>query len=200
VLGGHIQACPEGHGERVWDHACRHRLCPPWAWLQVDRWLATQKARLLACDHYHVLCTMPDELRELWLANVHAMTTLLLATGHETLVELLGDAKYLGARPGIIAARHTWRQTLVLHPHLHGLVTGGGLTAEGQWRAARNGVLRPVRVVMAVFRGKLLQAIETAVHQGQLTRPAGMHPWPWDNLRNKLGRRKWNVYIRERYP
>jgi hypothetical protein len=200
VLGGHLQACPEGHGERLWYHSCRHRRCPPCAWLQVERWLATQKARLLACDHDHVIFTMPDELRELWLANVRAMTTLLCATVHETRVERLGDAKYLGARPGIIAARHTWSQTLVLHPHLHGVVTGGGLTAEGQWRAVRHGFLLPVRVVMAVFRGKLLQAIDTAVHQGQLTRPAGRHPWPWDNLRNKLGRRKWDVYIRERYP
>jgi hypothetical protein len=200
VLGGHIQACPEGHVERVWYNSCRHRLCPPCAWLQVERWLATQKARLLACDHSHVIFTMPDELRELWLANVRMMANLLFATVHETLCELLGDAKYLGARPGIIAALHTWSQTLVLHPHLHGLVTGGGLTAEGQWRTVQHGFLLPVRVVMAVFRGKLLQAIDTAVHQGQLTLPAGMHPWQWDNLRNKLGRRKWNVHIRERYP
>jgi hypothetical protein len=189
VLGGHIQACPEGHVERVWYHACRHRRCPPCAWLQVERWLAPHKARLLACDHDHVLVTMPDERRELGLAHVRAMTTLVLATVHETLVERLGDAQSLGARPGIIAARHTLSQTRVLHPHLHCLMTGGGLTAEGQWWAARHGFLRPVRVVMAVFRGKRLQAIDTAVHQGQLTRPAGRHPWQWDTLRNKLGPR-----------
>jgi Putative transposase/Transposase zinc-binding domain len=200
VLGGHIQACPEGHVARVWDHSCRHRRCPPCAWLQVERWRATPKARLLAGDHYQVMFTMPDERRELWRAHVRALTTLLGATGHATLVALLGDAQSLGARPGLIAARHTWRQPLVLPPHRHGRVTGGGLTAEGQGRAARNGFLRPVRVVMAVFRGKLLQAIDTAVHQGQLTRPAGMPPGPWDNLRNQLGRRQWNVYIRERYP
>jgi len=200
VLGGHLQACPEGHVERVWYHSCRHRLCPPCGWLQGERWLATQQARLLACDHYHVIFTMPDELRELWRANVRAMTTRVCATVHETLVELLGDAKYLGARPGIIAALHTWSQTVVLPPPLHCLVTGGGLTAEGQWRAAQHGVLRPVRVVMAVFRGKRLRAIDTAVHQGQLTRPAGKHPWQWDNLRNTLGRRKGHVDIRERYP
>jgi hypothetical protein len=128
------------------------------------------------------------------------MTNLLFATAHATLDELLGDAKYLGACPGLIAALHTWSQTLVLHPHLHCLVTGGGLTDAGQWNPVRNGFLLPVRVVMAVFRGKLLAAMDAAVHQGTLTLPDGMPLRHWAILRNKLGRQKWNVHIRERYP
>ena len=199
VLGGHIQACPEGHVERVWYNSCKHRLCPQCAWVQVERWLVKQKARLLACEHYHVIFTMPDELRGLWLANVRAMTNLLCATVHATLAELLGDAKYLGACPGMTAALHTWSQTLVLHPHLHGLVTGGGLTEAGQWRPVRNGCLLPVRVVMALFRGKLLAAIDTAIRAGQLSLPASLTLRQWETLRNKVGRRKWNVHIRERY-
>jgi hypothetical protein len=199
-LGGHIQACPEGHVERVWYNSCRHRLCPQCAWLQVERWLGRQKARLLACDYYHVIFTMPDELRGLWLANVRAMTNLLFATVHETLDDLLGDAQYLGACPGLIAALHTWSQTLVLHPHLHCLVTGGGLTGAGQWREVRNGFLLPVRVVMAVFRGKLLAALRQGLAQGQLRLPEGRSPQQIANLLNKLGRAKWNVHIRERYP
>jgi hypothetical protein len=199
-LGGHIQACPEGHVERVWYNSCRHRLCPQCAWLQVERWLVRQRARLLACDHYHVIFTMPDALRGLWLANVRAMTNLLFATVHETLAELLGDATYLGACPGLIAALHTWSQTLVWPPHLHCLVTGGGLTDEGPWRPVRNGFLLPVRVVMAVFRGKLLAALDTAVRRGQLSLPAGMTLRHWETLRHKLGRQKWHVHIRERYP
>jgi hypothetical protein len=193
-LGGHVQACPEGHVERVWYNSCRHRLCPPCAWLQVERWLTRQKARLLACDHYHVIFTLPDELRGLWLANVRVMTNLLFATVHETLDELLGDAKYLGACPGLIAALHTWSQTLVLQPHLHCLVTGGGLTDEGHWHPVRHGFLLPVRVVMAVFRGKLLAAMDAAVHKGTLTLPDRMPLRHWAILRNKLGRQKWNVH------
>jgi len=200
VLGGHIQACPEGHVERVWYNSCRHRLCPQCAWLQVERWLVKQKARLLACEHYHVIFTLPEELRGLWLANVRAMTNLLFAAVHETLGELLGDAKYLGACPGIIAALHTWSQTLVLHPHLHCLVTGGGLTEAGQWRPVRNGFLLPARVVMALFRGKLLATIDAAIRAGTLRLPTSLTLRQWETLRNKLGRRKWNVHIRERYP
>jgi hypothetical protein len=118
----------------------------------------------------------------------------------DTLLELLGDEAYLGATPGIMATLHTWSQTLILHPHLHALVTGGGLTRAGQWVAVRHGFLLPSRVAMAVFRGKLLAAIRRAVRQGQLQLPEGLRPQPCENLLNKLGRQKWNVHIRERYP
>jgi hypothetical protein len=101
VWGGHIQACPEGHVERVWYHACRPRLWPPWAWRQVERWLATHKARRLAGEHDQVICTLPEARRALGLAPGRAMTTRLVATGHETRVERRGDATSLGARPGI---------------------------------------------------------------------------------------------------
>jgi hypothetical protein len=103
LLGGHVQACPDGHIERIWYPSCRHRMCPQCAWVQTERWLARQKARLLACEHDHVIFTIPHELNELWLANGAVMTQLLFASVHETRFELLGDRNYLGAKPGIIA-------------------------------------------------------------------------------------------------
>jgi hypothetical protein len=199
LLGGHVQACPEGHIERVWYNSCRHRMCPQCAWVQVERWLVKQKARLLACEHYHVIFTIPHTLNDLWLANVAVMTQLLFASVHETLQELLRDSKYLGAKPGMIATLHTWSQTLVLHPHIHCLVTGGGLNAAGQWVAVRNGFLLPMRVVMPVFRGKLRASIREGLQHGQLTPPEGQSRQQLENLLNKLGRQKWNVHIRERY-
>jgi Putative transposase/Transposase zinc-binding domain len=200
VLGGHVQACPEGHLERIWYNSCRHRMCPPWAWIQIERWLVRQKARLLACEHYHVIFTMPLELNELWLANVAVMTQLLFASVHATLFELLGEAKDLEARPGVIATLQTWSPTLILHPHIHCLVTGGGRNDAGHWASVRNGFLLPMRVVMAVFRGKLRAAIRQGVQQGQLRPPEGKNRQQVENLLNKLGRTKWNVHIRERYP
>jgi hypothetical protein len=175
-------------------------MCPQCAWVQVEHWLAKQKARLLACEPYHVIFTIPHALNALWLANVDVMSGLLFASVHDTLLELLGDPKYLGARPGIIATQHTWSQTLVLHPHIHCLVTGGGLTQAGEWVAVRHGFLLPMRVVMAVFRGKLRAAIQQGLQHGQLTPPAGKSCQQLENLLNKLGRQKWNVQIRERYP
>ena len=140
LLGGHVQACPEGHLERIWYNSCRHRMCPQCAWLQIERWLVRQKARLLACEHYHAIFTMPHELNDLWLANVAVMSGLLFASVHDTLLELLSDAKYLGAKPGIIATLHTWSQTLILHPHIHCLVTGGGRHESGHWVAVQQRV------------------------------------------------------------
>jgi hypothetical protein len=202
AFGGHIQACPDGHVARVWYNSCRHRSCPQCAYLQTERWLARQRARLLACDHYHVIFTLPHDLNPLWLANVPVMTTLLFQAVRDTLGTLLADPTYLGAQPGILMALHTWSQTLVLHPHLHCLVTGGGLTPDGQWQAVRQGFLLPARVVMAVFRGKMLDAIRQAYAREDLVVPEGMRPQPFVNLLNRLGhptKTGWNVRIMERY-
>ena len=202
ALGGHVQACPDGHVSRIWYNSCRHRSCPQCAYLQTERWLAVQQARLLACDHYHVIFTLPHELKPLWLANVSVMSTLLFQAVRETLFDLLADAKYLGAQPGMIAALHTWSQTLVLHPHVHCLVTGGGWTSEGHWKAIRHGFLLPARVVMAVFRGKMLAALRQAWAHGTVVLPASLRPQQWLNLLNRLGhpmKTKWNVRIMERY-
>jgi Putative transposase len=126
------------------------------------------------------------------------MVTLLFQAAWATLSKLLGDPKYLGAKPGMIAALHTWGQTLVLHPHLHCLVTGGGLAGE-TWQAVRNGYLLPARVVMPVFRGKLLAAMGKALEAEQLTLPAGMTRPHLQMLLPRLGRQPWHVQIMERY-
>jgi hypothetical protein len=202
ALGGHVQACPDGHVSRVWYNSCRHRSCPQCAYLQTERWLALQRARLLACDHYHVIFTLPHDLNPLWLANVAVMSTLLFQAVRDTLCTLLAAPKYLGAQPGLLTALHTWSQTRVLHPHVHCLVTGGGLTADGHWKAVRNGFLLPVRVVMAVFRGKLLAAIRQALAREELALPAGVRLQQLLNLLTRLGhprKTKWNVHIRARY-
>jgi Putative transposase len=175
-------------------------MCPPCAWVQVERWLARQKQRLLACEHYRAIFTIPHELKALWLAHVAAMTNLLCASVHDTLLELLDDRQYLGAKPGIIATLHPWSQTWLLHPHMHGLVTGGGLSTAGQWVAVRNGFLLPMRVVRALFRGKLLAAMRQGVAHGTLKPPEGKSRQQVETRLHKLGRMKWNVHIRERYP
>ena len=203
MLGGHVQSCPDGHVSRIWYNSCKHRCCPQCAFLQIERWLETQKARLLDCDHYPVIFTIPHDLNVLWLDNVAQMTSLLFSAVHATLFELLGAPKYLGARPGLIAALHTWSQTLVLHPHVHCLVTGGGVSPSGQWLGVRNGYLLPAGVVMAVFRGKLLAALRRAFEGGTLALPLGWRPQPFVNLLNRLGHQqktRWKVRIMERYP
>ena len=182
----------------MWDNSYRHRFCPQCAQVQIAQWLERQHARLLGGDHYHVIFTLPSELHALWLANVPVFAHLLFRAAWATLRELLADPRYLGATPGMSAALHTWGQTLVLHPHLHCLVTGGGL-ANATWKAVRNGYLLPARVVMPVFRGKLLDAVGKAVDTEQLTVPPGMAPHQVRMLLNRLGRQQWHVQIMARY-
>ena len=146
ALGGHIQACPDGHRSRIWYNSCRHRSCPQGAYLQTERWLALQRARLLACDHYHVIMTLPHELNPLWHANVRVMTSLLFQAVRDTLGTLLADPTYLGAHPGIIAALHTWSQTRLcwlIRQRPISNATRVGFTGEHTWPfAPSNGICK----------------------------------------------------------
>ena len=99
----------------------------------------------------------------------------------------------------MITALHTWNQTLHLHPHLHCLVTGGGLKSDGQWIEAKNGYLIPVKAVMVKFRGKMLSFIEEALKAGHLQLPKEVTWQKWNRLKRKMWRQKWNVNIRQRY-
>lgn len=199
ALGGHIQRCPEGHVEEVWYNSCRHRSCPQCSHLARERWLEKQRARLLACDHFHVIFTIAHELHPLWWLNTRLMIEIVFHSARDTLLELLGDHRYLGATPGVMMSLHTWGRTLSLHPHVHCLVTGGGFSPTGEWISVKNGYLLPVRVVRIVFRGKFLAALGKALEQGRLIVPEGTTSQKVKNLLNQLGRKKWNVCIRERY-
>jgi hypothetical protein len=199
ALGGHVQACPEGHGERHWYNSCKHRSCPTCNFTSIERWLDRQQARVLDCDYYHVIITVDSALDRLWLANVRTMTDILFRAARDTVFTLLGDPKYLGAEPGMIISLHTWGQTQGLHPHVHCLVTGGGLTPDGAWRAVNNGFLLPGRVARDLFRGKFIAMVRHDLEGGKLTVPDGERLQQVLNLLNKLGRKKWNVCIRERY-
>ncbi len=198
-LGGHMQACPEGHYERHWYNSCKHRVCPQCNWLQLEDWLEKQKGRLLGCAHYHVIFTIPHEFNDIWIRNVRLMTNILFAAVRDTLFEFILDERHIGAKPGIIAALHTWSQTLLLHNHIHCLVTEGGMKDGGWVSTKRKGYFLPGTPLMQVFRGKMLAYVDRAVEKGKLKLPEGMSLQKWRNLKNKLGRVNWNVNIRERY-
>lgn len=198
ALGGHVEGCPERHAVRIHYNSCRHRACPQCAPGRTERWVEERAAQLLPCDHFHVIFTVPHALEPLWKANRRRLASLLFGAVRETLFELLQDAKYLEARPGVIATLHTWGRTLSFHPHVHCLVTGGGLRASG-WRPVRGGYLLPVRVVRALFRGKLLAALRRALRQGRLALPPELTPVQCENLLRRMGQTPWNVRIQERY-
>ena len=200
VLGGHAQSCPDGHYQRIWYNSCKHRMCPQCAYLQVQKWLAKQKTRILRCDHFHVIFTIPEELRFLWHFNTRLMTQILFTCSRDALFELLGDEKYMGAKPGIIASLHTWTKTLLVHPHIHCLVTGCGLSPSGEFKPAVKDFLLPYDLIKDSFRKHVRKVILKALKRQDLLLPDGMRAQQVENLMNKLGRKKWNVRICEKYP
>lgn len=199
ALGGHLQRCPDGHVSRIQYHSCRHRSCPRCSALPKARWAEAQQARLLACDHYHVVFTLPHELLELWLLNRSWFIDALFQASRDTLMSLLREGRYLKAEPGIVMSLHTWGRTLSLHPHIHCLVSGGGLDASGSWTPVKNGYLLPVRVVKALYRGKLLARLWAALRGARLKLPEGMDAAGLSRLLKVLGRKDWNVRLQERY-
>jgi len=199
ALGGHVQRCPNGHVERVWYNSCRNRACPQCNGLARERWLQRTQARLIDCAHWHVIFTIPHQLNVLWQLNTPAMMDALFAAARDTLLELLADPRHLGAQAGIQLALHTWNRALALHPHLHALVSDGGLR-EGVWVSPRRSHFLPATVVMLLFRGKLLDALRTLHRRGQLRLPEAMSPEGLNSLLNRLGRKvKWNVRVCTRY-
>lgn len=200
LMGGHVQQCPQGHVARIQYHSCRHRSCAQCSRLPRAQWSEQQAARLLACDHYHAVFTLPHELLTLWEYNRTEMARALFAAAGETVMDLLKDPRFLGVTPGLLMALHTWGRTLTHHPHVHCLVTGGGLTPAGQWKAVTNGYLLPVRVVKALFRGKLLGTIQQRLRDRTLTLPPQISALAWARTLKALYKKNWNVCIRERYP
>ena len=198
-LGGHVQRCPDGHVTRVQYNSCRHRSCPRCAALPKARWCEAQQARLLACDHFHVVFTLPHELLELWLLNRSWFIDALFQSCRDTLMTLQKDTRYLGAEPGIVMSLHSWGRTLSLHPHIHCLVTGGGLTPASHWKAVRGGYLLPVRVVKALYKGKLLARLWAALQSDVLRLPKGGSYMQVARLLKAVGRKAWNVRLQERY-
>jgi hypothetical protein len=199
ALGGHVRRCPAGHVAALAYNACRHRACPRCGRHRIGQWLDGWQRSLLATTHFHVIFTLPSELHELWRWNRPQMTEVLFSSVRETLLTLLQDPKWLGATPGIVATLHTWSRTLALHAHVHGLVSGGGLTVRGCWQPVRTGFLVPVAVVRALFRGQVLGAIEELWLTGRLQAPSH---WAEDEVRPVLvaaARQKWNIRIAERY-
>ena len=199
ALGGHVQRCPHGHVERVWYNSCRNRACPQCNGLSRERWLRRTRSRLIDCAHWHVIFTLPHELNIVWQLNTARMMGLLFAAARDTLLELLADPRHLGAQTGIQLALHTWTRALALHPHIHALVSDGGMR-EGIWVSPRRSHFLPARVVMRLFRGKLLNALRKLHRDGALRLPDALSAERFASLLNRLGRKvKWNVRVCSRY-
>jgi Putative transposase/Transposase zinc-binding domain len=169
ALGGHLDVCDRCGHERPAYNSCRNRHCPKCQSLRQAKWVEQRLARVLPTHYFHVVFTLPAALRPLAHRNRRRVFTLLFRAAAETLLTLGRDPARLGAYLGITAVLHTWTRALQFHPHVHCIVTGGGLAADGgHWVAARRRYLFPVQVLSRLFRGKFLAALTRAYRAGEL--------------------------------
>jgi hypothetical protein len=204
ALGGHRDVCPNCGCEREVYNSCRNRACPKCQALPQARWVGKRMERALPISHFHVVFTLPAELRELVRAHEALLLNLLVSSAARTLLQLASDPKRLGGLLGITAVVHTWARNLIFHPHVHCIVTGGGLDAESGWVDSYEKFLLPVDVLRAKFRGKFLDGLARFFDEGKLTvsphipeRVASLlEPAAFARLKDTLYGKDWVVYTK----
>jgi Putative transposase/Transposase zinc-binding domain len=202
ALGGHVLACPGCGHQEVSYNSCGNRHCPKCQATAAARWLEAQADDLLETPYFHVVFTLPSALGPLALANPRVVYGLLMRAAAKTLLEVAANPKHLGAEVGVLAVLHTWGQNLALHPHVHCVVTGGGLTPDGsRWVVGRNDFFLPVRILRRVFQGKFLAGLRAAFTRGRLRFPGKLavldDAEPFHRLLGETVRTDWFVYARQ---
>ena len=163
ALGGHVEACERCEQRRIAYNSCRNRHCPKCQSLARAAWIERRQSELLEVEYFHVVFTLPQEIAAIAYQNKAVVYDLLFAATAETLRTLAADPRRLGAQIGFFAVLHTWGQNLLHHPHLHCVVPGGGLSADGErWIGCRPGFFLPVRVLSRFFRRRFLELLEQA--------------------------------------
>lgn len=201
ALGGHAAVCDHCGALQLTYNSCRNRHCPKCQTLAKQRWLERQGADLLDIDYWHLVFTLPHALNALAQGNPGVIYRLLFRAASQTLLEFGRNPRWLGGELGITMVLHTWGQKLDQHIHVHGVVTGGALSPDGErWIAAKPGFLFPVRALAAVFRGKYLQELAQAHQRGKLkfarsTAPLG-DPTAFRRFLAQLKARDWVVYAK----
>jgi hypothetical protein len=171
ALGGHVARCEDGAcGHTVISfNSCRNRHCPKCQGSAARDWLADREAELLPIGYFHVVYTLPSELRDVAFQNKRVVYALLMKAAADTTLQIAADPKRLGARIGITSVLHTWGSAMTHHPHVHMIVPGGGLSPDGtRWISSRSNFLVHVNVLARLFRAKLLAMLGDAHDAGQL--------------------------------
>jgi hypothetical protein len=201
ALGGHVEACEACGARRVAYNSCRNRHCPKCQAAARAKWVAAQQSLLLPIEYFHVVFTVPHALNALVRVNPRRLYGLLFRAAAATLQCFGRDPRHLGAELGVTAVLHTWGQNLSQHIHLHCVVTGGGLSTDGQrWVCARRGFLFPVRALSKVFSGKFLAGLRKLRARALLQFAGNSAPLvdeqAWDDWMQDLRATDWVVYAK----
>jgi len=201
ALGGHLDVCLACGFERPAYNSCRNRHCPKCQSLVQARWIAKRIERIIPTHYFHVVFTLPSSLRPLARANRVQLFNLLFASASHTLIDLGDDPARLGARLGVTGVLHTWTRELAFHPHLHCIVTGGGLTPDGDaWLPCRRRYIFPVKVMGSLFRGKFLDGLRRLYDADRLCCTGAAkqlaEPAAFNKLLDRLYKTDWVVYAK----
>jgi hypothetical protein len=187
ALGGHVLRCDGCGQDEVSYNSCRNRHCPKCQSSAAKRWLDARQADLLPVEYYHVVFTLPAPIADIAYQNKAALYGLLFDIAAETLLRIAADPKHLGAHIGATLVLHTWGSALTHHPHVHGIVPGGGLAPDGaRWVACRPGFFLSVRVLSRLFRRRFLEELQRLHDSGALrffgehvalSEPAAFNAW-----------------------
>jgi hypothetical protein len=201
ALGGHVLRCDACEQLQIAYNSCRNRHCPKCQARAARRWLQARQADLLPVDYYHVVFTLPAPISAIAYYNKAVVYDLLFAVAAETLRTIAADPKHLGAQVGVTLVLHTWGSALTHHPHVHGIVPGGGLATDGErWVRCRPGFFLPVRVLSRLFRRRFVEELAAAYHAGRLQffgDDAGLHdPRAFAQWLAPLRACEWIVYAK----
>jgi Putative transposase/Transposase zinc-binding domain len=184
-LGGRLYHCDDCH-ETFWHyHCCRNRACPKCHASQTQEWLSERQAELLPCDYFHAVVTVPKELRGAFHRNQKLLYGLLMRVSAAAVQELCAEKRFLGALPGILSVLHTWNGRLHYHPHVHLLITGGGITADSNhWEPARAEFLVPVDLLSRKIAAQFCAALKAEA------------PAVFETISTSVWQRKWVSYCK----
>ncbi len=200
-LGGHVDECGHCGTKLISYNSCRNRHCPKCQFLKKERWIEDRGKDLLPIPYFHVVFTIPDLLNPVVLRNQEVLYAVLFRSVSETLMELSEDRKRLGAEIGFVSILHTWGQNLMDHPHIHNVVTGGGLARGGRsWKSCKRRFFLPVKVMSKLFRGKFIACLKKLRAENKLVYPGAIsrlaEPVAFNALTSELYKKKWVVYCK----
>lgn len=196
ALGGHVETCDACGTTRHVYHSCRNRHCPRCQTRAKEAWVAARRREVLPVPYFHLVFTLPHDLNGLIGQCPRALYEMLFGAVSATLTEFAANPRWLGGTPGFSLVLHTWKQDLGRHVHVHVLMAGGALKADGDWVAAKRGFLFPIEALSQVFRGKFVAALKAARQGGKLQQ-AGLADRAWRDLLARLYVHDWVVYAKE---
>jgi Putative transposase/Transposase zinc-binding domain len=201
AMGGHLHRCTACQTQTPLYNSCGNRHCPKCQAGDRAAWLEARRGELLPVEYFHVVFTVPHELAPLAAAHPALFYSLLFRAVRETLLQVAATPRHLGAQIGGLMVLHTWGQTLELHPHVHVIVPGGGLSPDGQrWISCKPGFFLPVRVLSRLLRGKLLAFLKQAYDRQELSWTGGLaplaDPQQFARFLSPLYQKEWAVYAK----